>query len=176
MVLLTETLLRMFVLLLPVFRFIFFDYVRLILVFFFFFQAEDGIRDLIVTGVQTCALPISLDRARATGPPQREPDQEVGQLRVLGQERAVKVGAEDAARPDAFGSVLPVVAEAAQDPPQRLEPRSQVSPAAVVLEADQRRGLDAQVRGVDQDVADLAPRAADGVQAEQPAPVESLSP
>src|SRR5206468_6293409 len=26
---------------------------------FFFFQAEDGIRDLIVTGVQTCALPIS---------------------------------------------------------------------------------------------------------------------
>src|SRR2546421_3869213 len=25
---------------------------------FFFFQAEDGIRDLIVTGVQTCALPI----------------------------------------------------------------------------------------------------------------------
>src|SRR2546421_7029347 len=27
---------------------------------FFFFQAEDGIRDLIVTGVQTCALPISV--------------------------------------------------------------------------------------------------------------------
>src|SRR2546427_9166249 len=27
---------------------------------FFFFQAEDGIRDLTVTGVQTCALPISL--------------------------------------------------------------------------------------------------------------------
>src|SRR2546430_16557566 len=26
-------------------------------VFFFFFQAEDGIRDLTVTGVQTCALP-----------------------------------------------------------------------------------------------------------------------
>src|SRR5206468_6732593 len=26
--------------------------------FIFFFQAEDGIRDLIVTGVQTCALPI----------------------------------------------------------------------------------------------------------------------
>src|SRR5206468_9130679 len=26
--------------------------------FYFFFQAEDGIRDLIVTGVQTCALPI----------------------------------------------------------------------------------------------------------------------
>src|SRR5437764_11224733 len=27
--------------------------------FFFFFQAEDGIRDTSVTGVQTCALPIS---------------------------------------------------------------------------------------------------------------------
>src|SRR6516165_1063888 len=43
-------------------------------VFFFFFQAEDGIRDLTVTGVQTCALPISqgvlsaypFDVARAT--------------------------------------------------------------------------------------------------------------
>src|SRR5688572_25830379 len=31
----------------------------LISLFFFFFQAEDGIRDLTVTGVQTCALPIS---------------------------------------------------------------------------------------------------------------------
>jgi len=28
------------------------------LLHYFFFQAEDGIRDLIVTGVQTCALPI----------------------------------------------------------------------------------------------------------------------
>src|SRR2546422_8707718 len=30
------------------------------LFFFFFFQAEDGIRDVAVTGVQTCALPICL--------------------------------------------------------------------------------------------------------------------
>src|SRR5947209_13208677 len=30
------------------------------LLFFFFFQAEDGIRDIGVTGVQTCALPIYL--------------------------------------------------------------------------------------------------------------------
>src|SRR2546430_5342914 len=28
------------------------------MMYFFFFQAEDGIRDLTVTGVQTCALPI----------------------------------------------------------------------------------------------------------------------
>src|SRR5258708_35953429 len=34
---------------------------------FFFFQAEDGIRDDLVTGVQTCALPIS--RANPAPPP-----------------------------------------------------------------------------------------------------------
>src|SRR5256884_4632175 len=32
-------------------------------VVFFFFQAEDGIRDVAVTGVQTCALPISANRS-----------------------------------------------------------------------------------------------------------------
>src|SRR5438874_873325 len=35
-------------------------------VFFFFFQAEDGIRDLYVTGVQTCALPIYISRCWAS--------------------------------------------------------------------------------------------------------------
>src|SRR5206468_4572201 len=51
----------------------------------FFFQAEDGIRDLIVTGVQTCALPIwpersaeprspaSSTRPWSTSRPSREP-------------------------------------------------------------------------------------------------------
>src|SRR2546427_5526006 len=49
----------------------------LFVLFFFFFQAEDGIRDLTVTGVQTCALPIfpggltfvalSVDAQRACG-------------------------------------------------------------------------------------------------------------
>src|SRR2546421_4535028 len=33
---------------------------------FFFFQAEDGIRYLIVTGVQTCALPISCNIVRVS--------------------------------------------------------------------------------------------------------------
>src|SRR5690349_4172826 len=39
--------------------------------FFFFFQAEDGIRDLYVTGVQTCALPISatVERVGAVSSP-----------------------------------------------------------------------------------------------------------
>src|SRR6266481_3874984 len=35
------------------------------MVFFFFFQAEDGIRDGTVTGVQTCALPISIRAVRS---------------------------------------------------------------------------------------------------------------
>src|SRR3989441_4650677 len=36
----------------------------LLFFFFFFFQAEDGIRDKLVTGVQTCALPICVVRCR----------------------------------------------------------------------------------------------------------------
>src|SRR5688572_33310541 len=35
---------------------------------FFFFQAEDGIRDLTVTGVQTCALPICRSPIRRCSP------------------------------------------------------------------------------------------------------------
>src|SRR2546428_8811580 len=41
---------------------------------YFFFQAEDGIRDLIVTGVQTCALPISGGMMRTQIPKFRLPD------------------------------------------------------------------------------------------------------
>src|SRR2546427_12658548 len=53
-------------------------YLLLLFFFFFFFQAEDGIRYLTVTGVQTCALPISPGRPaverprRAPGPPLTE--------------------------------------------------------------------------------------------------------
>src|ERR1039457_1005245 len=38
---------------------------RELLLFFFFSQAEDGIRDYKVTGVQTCALPIWVDHRQA---------------------------------------------------------------------------------------------------------------
>src|SRR2546426_5650419 len=43
--------------------------------FFFFFQAEDGIRDYKVTGVQTCALPIFFHACRPWPPrcPSRHP-------------------------------------------------------------------------------------------------------
>src|SRR2546426_3762562 len=40
---------------------------RSVIWLFFFFQAEDGIRDYKVTGVQTCALPISTQRYNLTG-------------------------------------------------------------------------------------------------------------
>src|SRR2546426_4693575 len=68
--------------------------------FFFFFQAEDGIRDYKVTGVQTCALPISLlrragellrrrgvlERAEGANPPGEPalgvPPGEMGELEV----------------------------------------------------------------------------------------------
>src|SRR2546429_434820 len=39
----------------------------MVLLVFFFFQAEDGIRDVAVTGVQTCALPILVARWDAAG-------------------------------------------------------------------------------------------------------------
>src|SRR3989442_6050573 len=42
--------------------------VTLILCCVFFFQAEDGIRDADVTGVQTCALPISRSSSRLFEP------------------------------------------------------------------------------------------------------------
>ena len=39
-------------------------FVFFVFVFIFFFQAEDGIRDIGVTGVQTCALPIYINQCQ----------------------------------------------------------------------------------------------------------------
>src|SRR5256886_8632638 len=51
----------------------------------FFFQAEDGIRDLTVTGVQTCALPIFADQAdqSTSQPPVQAAQQTPAQLQQL---------------------------------------------------------------------------------------------
>src|SRR2546430_4016599 len=46
---------------------------------FFFFQAEDGIRDLTVTGVQTCALPILI---LVIGAQKIVPDVAIGMRRI----------------------------------------------------------------------------------------------
>src|SRR5438094_9261328 len=54
-------------------------------VFFFFFQAEDGIRDRTVTGVQTCALPIFGLRAQKPRLPRGEIADRVRELLELVQ-------------------------------------------------------------------------------------------
>src|SRR5207247_8336822 len=77
---------------------------------FFFFQAEDGIRDPLVTGVQTCALPISMSRghegtkrntvksAAATDKPfavcQRSNEARRSEERRVGKEGRARGGAE----------------------------------------------------------------------------------
>src|SRR5690606_39529594 len=53
---------------------------------FFFFQAEDGIRDFHVTGVQTCALPISVAWSAATPP---RCDRRLSASRAMGKTRDV---------------------------------------------------------------------------------------
>src|SRR5260370_29738473 len=53
--------------------------------FFFFFQAEDGIRDSSVTGVQTCALPISKSIVFKEGTPDSQADRALAKLTQLAQ-------------------------------------------------------------------------------------------
>src|SRR5215216_7252085 len=76
--------------------------------FFFFFQAEDGIRDDLVTGVQTCALPISLagcdsddgDKPRAEPAGQsaekQQPADGAGSAARRGPVRLLRLGSFDA--------------------------------------------------------------------------------
>src|SRR6266851_8080423 len=62
--------------------------VRYCSAFFVFFQAEDGIRDRDVTGVQTCALPISLCTGRSglRRPPGNHPLAGVAEVAGIGPE------------------------------------------------------------------------------------------
>src|SRR5439155_11940415 len=71
-----------------------------VIILFFFFQAEDGIRDGHVTGVQTCALPISSRarisamrptprQARARAITRRSPPTAVRAMRLRSEERRV---------------------------------------------------------------------------------------
>src|SRR5207247_6511400 len=70
----------------------------------FFFQAEDGIRDPLVTGVQTCALPISAKRLLPFLPSSREHNV---QLTVSLQ---VPELFRDIRHPsDSFGPALPLI-------------------------------------------------------------------
>src|SRR6478735_12027831 len=73
---------------------------------FFFFQAEDGIRDYKVTGVQTCALPISwvsslrLDRLHTWDVDRVFADESRAQSRI-GADPAMRLSGPDAALADA---------------------------------------------------------------------------
>src|SRR5258707_3214976 len=70
---------------------------------FFFFQAEDGIRDIGVTGVQTCALPIYPTRTAFAGVPANgRPGFGDNRLVVGTPAKAVRVGSDvsrDASNP-----------------------------------------------------------------------------
>src|SRR5439155_19101121 len=62
-------------------------------IFFFFFQAEDGIRDGHVTGVQTCALPISFDGIVVTAAAPHIPPALIAQLKT-GARMVIPVGGD----------------------------------------------------------------------------------
>src|SRR6266508_4839901 len=86
----------------------------LVVYFFFFFHAEDGIRDGHVTGVQTCALPIFLlalrpDRLAWLGVENRDVDVdgEPGHLRALHQVGRLAVRADPPVRRLYHGILTP---------------------------------------------------------------------
>src|SRR2546426_10466676 len=68
-----------------------------LLFFFFFFQAEDGIRDYKVTGVQTCALPI-WDRIMTA-------EQFVAELDAQNQSLLSRLAPDDTLRPEVEGDL-----------------------------------------------------------------------
>src|SRR5256885_12859523 len=72
---------------------------------FFFFQAEDGIRDYKVTGVQTCALPISDQCAHA--PSQLAPESSSGPLAPARCGASPDTAAADRSGPAAPASAHP---------------------------------------------------------------------
>src|SRR2546430_5380321 len=70
---------------------------------FFFFQAEDGIRDLTVTGVQTCALPISLSANKS----RRARTEAAGRNAVTEQNGSARSKLLPTSKPKKSGGVTP---------------------------------------------------------------------
>src|SRR6266542_2426290 len=95
---------------------------------FFFFQAEDGIRDATVTGVQTCALPISQARPRCAGSelPRVEQRSRPGARR--------ESGADDGASDTWYGHRVSDLPEPA---PARLGPQGAEQAAAAWRRSDE---------------------------------------
>src|SRR5438128_6572455 len=90
-------------------------------VLFFFFQAEDGIRDATVTGVQTCALPI------CPGSPASAREGPAAGTRVVGGQALLLGNGQAAPGADAGdpGPVRPARGPAARAVAERREPRSE---------------------------------------------------
>src|SRR5207302_8344289 len=103
---------------------------------YFFFQAEDGIRDFHVTGVQTCALPIFPDLRSDRRHPRIRPT--IGRGRAKPPRRAA-----------ARGSSARALRETARDSP----PRPGSSPARTASRSEERRvGKEGRSRWSEEDV------------------------
>src|SRR5690606_974868 len=78
-------------------------------VFCFFFQAEDGIRDFHVTGVQTCALPIyrSMANMRKVAPKMQEIKEKYGDNREKVGQEMMKLYRDEKINP--LGGCLPIL-------------------------------------------------------------------
>src|SRR5688572_26938624 len=87
----------------------------------------------------------------------------VGEVGVLGEERAVEVGAVGVVDDGAFGAVFGVVAVAAQDTPERFGAGAEEGASAVVFEADERGASAGGGVPMEDDVADAAGHGGAGV-------------
>src|SRR5256886_11859695 len=74
----------------------------------FFFQAEDGIRDLTVTGVQTCALPISLQAALIKGLLESVSDVHVNMINapLLAKQWGLEINEQKSTTPTEFANLV----------------------------------------------------------------------
>src|SRR5216683_1533042 len=109
----------------------------------FFFQAEDGIRDLIVTGVQTCALPIwALEEAKLRRRPEPRPLAArvalvTGAASGIGRATAERLAAEGACvvLADRAGEAARKAAQSIGSPDVAVHVTADVTEEAAVTEA-----------------------------------------
>src|SRR6266851_188333 len=106
---------------------------------------------------------------------ERTPDQVVGEMRVLGQQRTVEVRAEDGSLQAAFGVILAVVAEAHAHAAKRPGFRPQVRATAVILEADEGLWVKVGHVGVDDHIANESALAGLGANVDEADAGEALA-
>src|SRR2546429_7491103 len=104
--------------------------------FFFFFQAEDGIRDVAVTGVQTCALPISV-------PPRPEKPPHVEEFQISGEPAPAAAENTPAAAPPIplDKPAAKTTAGKSKEKPAQKAPPKPAKPAEPELEREQEYEL-----------------------------------